>query len=145
MVQLTDYQNRKHKRGLCITPFCRNAHARDRKHCHKCSKRRWRENNPLKASYCNLKTNAKRRGKQFDLTFEEFKEIARQAEFKDRGIKRMSYHLDRIDETKGYTKDNLQLLPNYLNIKKYKNYVNGTTTVSTRIEDPTQIDNEAPF
>lgn len=35
--------------------------------CYKCISRKYRENNPIKASYQNLRTNAKRRKKRIQI------------------------------------------------------------------------------
>ena len=86
----------------------------------------------------NLKHNAIRRGKVFDLNFEEFKAFAVKSGYmKKKGRFSQSFHIDRIDENKGYTIDNLQVLTNAQNVKKYLQYsynqhgkpVNYTTTV----------------
>lgn len=146
MAELTGHQIKKKRRGICITRYCMKTARKGSNYCHGCEGRRWRNKNPLKASYKDLKQNAKRRGKEFDLTFEEFKEFASMAEYRDRGITRTSYHLDRIDETKGYTKDNLRYLENHLNVKKYRNFYNGANRVTTVIEKPKEEDNEdLPF
>ena len=83
----------------------------------------WRKKNPLMACYQNLKYNAKRRNKQFDLKFEEFKRFAILSKyFVKKGIYKDSYHIDRIDESKGYTADNIQVLTNSENIRKFIDY-----------------------
>ena len=79
----------------------------------------WRKKNPVKYAYQSLKNNAKRRGKVFELTLEQFKEFAIKTRYMaKRGIYKNSYHIDRIDEAKGYTIDNIQVLTNSENIKK---------------------------
>lgn len=83
--------------------------------------RKWREKNKLKYSYYNLKHNAKRRNIIFLLSYKEFCEFAFKCTlFLQRGIKRESYHIDRIDESKGYEIGNLQMLTNIENITKYQ-------------------------
>lgn len=83
----------------------------------------WRKKNPIRSAYTTLKCNAKRRGKVFKLTFEEFKEFAIKTDYINRkGITATSYHIDRIDENKGYTVDNIQVLTNRDNVKKYFNH-----------------------
>jgi len=85
--------------------------------------RRWRKNNPMNAAYNNLKNNAKRRGKPFELTFEQFKQFAIKTEYiAKKGISATSYTIDRINEELGYTIDNIQVLQNSDNIKKYKRF-----------------------
>lgn len=106
---------------LCITPYCRNNKTKNSSYCHKCNKRQYRERNPIRSSYTNLKCNSKRRGIEFSLTFEEFEQFCQQTEYiKGVGKKKDSYSIDRIDPTKGYTIDNIQVLTLSENSKKAK-------------------------
>ena len=90
-------------------------------YCYGCISRKRRERNPLKVAYYKLKSNAKRRGKEFDLTFDQFKNFAIKTSYcLKRGRTRSSYHIDRIDENRGYTIDNIQVLTNKDNVIKYK-------------------------
>lgn len=83
----------------------------------------WRERNPVRAAYLNLKSNAKRRGKQFELTFEEFEEFAVSTSYiAKKGRRKHSMHIDRIDENIGYTRSNIQPLQNGQNVRKYLRY-----------------------
>jgi hypothetical protein len=85
--------------------------------------RKWRENNPLRYAYQTTKDNAKRRGKEFDLSFNEFKEFAIRVDYiKKKGIHASSIHIDRIEEEKGYTVNNIQPLENSQNVRKYLDY-----------------------
>lgn len=82
--------------------------------------RKWRKENPIKAAYANLKANAKRRGKEFTITIEQFRQFCQQTDYiKRKGRRATCYHVDRIDETKGYTIDNIQALSNRDNVRKY--------------------------
>ena len=106
----------------CATKGCRSV-AYKGKFCNKCKTDRYRKRNPIKASFYILKENAKRRGKPFDLTFDQFKEFVIKTEYiKKKGIFSESYHIDRIDESLGYTIDNIQLLTNSQNVRKYLKY-----------------------
>ncbi len=72
----------------------------------------WREQNPLQACYNNLKSNAKRRSIPFTLTLEQFATFCYKTDYlKGKGRKSASYSIDRIDNDKGYTLDNIQVLP----------------------------------
>jgi hypothetical protein len=71
----------KKKQKRCKTPGCRNKRALHRSVCHKCASRKYRENNPMRASYQHLKDNAKRRGIYFDLTFEEFVQFCYETDY----------------------------------------------------------------
>ena len=78
----------------------------------------------MKAAYCNLKANAKRRGKEFSLTFEQFRDFAIKTDYhQKKGVEKESFHIDRIDEEKGYSIDNIQVLTNSQNVKKYVKYI----------------------
>lgn len=79
--------------------------------CATCRTRLRRANDPTKAAYTNLKQNAKRRGHSFDITFDQFKAFCIATDYiVNKGIYKESYSLDRIDPTKGYTLDNLQVM-----------------------------------
>lgn len=65
----------------------------------------------MRNTYLNMKGNAKRRGKLFDLTFEQFKEFAIEVNLlHKRGRTSKSYTVDRKENDKGYTLGNLQML-----------------------------------
>lgn len=84
------------------------------------SLRNWRKNNPEKYCFQTLRNNSKRRGKDFDLTFEQFLQFAAKTNYiLGKGRTRESFHIDRIDESKGYTIDNIQVLTNAENVKKF--------------------------
>ena len=94
----------------CATKFCRKHAVKGRGiFCFSCRSRRSRAANPMKWSYWNLKSNAKRRGKDFSLTFEEFKEFCEETNYiAGKGRTLLSYSIDRIDNTKGYHKGNIR-------------------------------------
>jgi hypothetical protein len=94
-----------------------------RKICGACAKRLYRLRNPLRSQYQIQKDNAKRRGKAFSLSFEQFCNFAKKYNYiQSKGITRESLHIDRIREDGGYTPDNIQVLPNHINVKKYLKY-----------------------
>lgn len=65
----------------------------------------------MKYAFHTSKTNAKSRNKFWDLTFEEFEEFAISTEYiGKKGKTAESYSIDRIENDKGYTKTNLQIL-----------------------------------
>lgn len=103
----------------CKTKYCRNAPKKGRT-CSTCHTREYRKNNPYRYSYNNLKSNAKRRGKEFNLTFEEFKEFSIKTNYLiGKGRSKDSYTIDRIDTEKGYSIDNIQILSNSENVRKH--------------------------
>lgn len=111
---------------LCSTPRCMHKMPKGKKYgpnwvCGTCSKRRWRKEHPMEASYQTLKYNSTRRKVYFDLTFEEFKEVCYKYDYMaGKGRTRLSYTVDRKIEGKkpGYTKDNIQCLPKGVNSQK---------------------------
>jgi len=103
----------------CETKGCRNIAYKGR-FCNKCKSATYRKSNPIKASFYILKANATRRGKPFDLTFDQFKSFVIKTEYiKKKGIFSESYHIDRIEESLGYTIDNIQLLTNAQNVRSF--------------------------
>lgn len=111
---------------------------------------KWRMENPLKAAFTNLRENAKRRGKEFDLTFEQFCAFAiRTGYMKKKGRWAESWHIDRKEETLGYTIDNLQVLTNAQNVRKYLKYYydeqNRRMVFSTKTVKPRKATKSDPF
>lgn len=107
---------------VCITKFCRKPGYRGN-YCHSCQKRRYKERHPERYAYSVLKNNAKRRKKEFDLTFDQFLQFVIKTNYMvSRGRFKDCYHIDRIDETKGYTIDNIQVITNTQNIRKFLSY-----------------------
>lgn len=80
----------------CSTKRCTNERAKSRLFCHKCRKKKYKENNPVNNAYFILKYNAKRRGKEFSLTLEEFKQFCIETDYmskKGRRSKSYTKHL----------------------------------------------------
>lgn len=95
----------------CDTKYCRGRKKTGRRICSKCVMRAWRSKNPVKAMFAALKHNAKRRGKQFDLTIEQWTEFVTQHNMLDnRGKNGWSLSVDRIDQERGYAVDNIRPL-----------------------------------
>ena len=83
---------------------------------------KWRAANPIKASYLNAKSNAKKRDIAFELTFEQYRRFVQEHNYMNsKGRSRDSLHIDRIDASKGYVISNLQVLTNSENVKKQWN------------------------
>ena len=107
----------------CQTPYCRNTAIKDRKLCGSCRKRIYRKKYPIKATYQDLRNNAKRRGKEFTLTFEEFKTFCVKTEYIiNKGRTKEGFTIDRIDQNEGYHIWNIQVLSNTKNVKKFIEY-----------------------
>ena len=143
--RLTPYEQSKIKKGQCIVFRC----TKPNKSGHYCYAHRQalaRKKDPVKYAYYDLKSNARRRGKVFALTLEQFRRFAVEVEFfSERGRKSKSYHIDRIDENKGYTIDNIQLITNAENIKKFRTQSQHGYTTVTQINQSQHSTEKAPF
>lgn len=103
---------------MCATKNCRKI-AKKGNYCASCSIVRFSAKHPEKYAYFVLRNNAKRRGKVFTISFDEFLTFITKTKYmKKKGIEAQSLHIDRIDESKGYEPGNLQMLTNTQNIKK---------------------------
>jgi hypothetical protein len=95
----------------CLTPNCINEAAKGRRICGKCRSRKYRAKYPLKAWYDTLKMNARRRGKEFTLTQEQFSEFCKRTGYDEhKGKTADSLSVDRIKSHLGYTIDNIQAI-----------------------------------
>jgi hypothetical protein len=96
---------------ICQTEGCQNEARLHRKLCHKCEKRKYREKYPLKYWYDTLKMNAKRRGKDFSLTLEQFETFCKQTGYNElKGKTASSLSIDRINNDRGYCFDNIRAI-----------------------------------
>lgn len=119
----TEAEKKKKAKGLCITPYCTSKARYGGSMCHPCRNKAFRQKDPLKYAYQTLKDNAKRRGKDFTLTFEYFCELAKQIDYMNKkGTKAKSMQIDRKDEERGYHNDNVQGLTLAENRYKYDQY-----------------------
>lgn len=101
----------KKAKGLCVAYRCTRKHTPKDRFCAKHSKRHQKESNHVSYCYANLRQNAKRRGKQFDLTIEEFRCFCEKTKYLERkGKSGKSASIDRVDPAKGYSIDNIQVL-----------------------------------
>lgn len=120
---------------LCSVKFCINKHRKGRTICHTHDKQQWRERYPMKAAFQTLRHNATRRGKTFDLTFEQFENFCYETNYMaGKGRSKKSYSIDRIDNTRGYAANNIQVLTKSNNSKKsnkvlHYDYRTNTATV----------------
>ena len=74
----------------------------------------------MRAAYKALRDNSKRRHKEFTLTFEQFQQFAIEVDYiKKKGRSNRAYHIDRQDNDKGYTIDNIRVLTGLQNRRKY--------------------------
>lgn len=136
----------------CKTKHCRKKQAPKGFYCYSCLKAKYAKKHPIKYAFSNLRRNARRRGKSFSLTFEQFKEFAIKTDYiNKRGTSADSYTIDRIDPSKGYEIENIQVLTNSENVKKYAyidSYYSQHTGMSfntTFFRTENKSKNEAPF
>jgi len=102
----------------CKNKNCKRQVKGNRK-CQSCNTKAYREKYPVRYAYQTLKHNAKRRGKDFDLTFEQFEAFCISTEYHEkRGINKLSASIDRIDNSRGYHIDNIQILDMIDNSRK---------------------------
>lgn len=124
MRELTPAEQRKRNQGLCITKFCRKP-AKAGIHCHACHRRLWAEKNPLRYCFCNLRGNARRRKKDFTLTFEQFCYKVTGTDYLNperRGTTKYCLSIDRRFNEYGYHCWNIRVITISLNSSK-RNYV----------------------
>lgn len=96
----------------CATPYCRGKAVKGRgMTCGTCKTKKWREANPVKYAFDTLRTNAKRRGHVFALTFAEFSIFCEATKYMEKkGITGQSLSIDRIDPRIGYVITNIQVM-----------------------------------
>lgn len=117
----TDHQKQKIRKGICATPFCVKNRAKQKSFCWSCVRERYRQAHPIEYAFQVLRNNAKRRGKDFTLTLEQFTVFVKQNDYMNKkGTKCKSLQIDRIDESRGYHFDNIQAITLRENIYKYR-------------------------
>lgn len=105
----------------CSTKSCRRSAAKNRKQCHTCRSANYRKKHPIRSAYLNLKANSKRRGIEFTLTLDQFNDFCFVTEYvAGKGRSRDSFTIDRIDNSRGYTVDNIQVMTKSANSSKGK-------------------------
>ena len=98
----------------CRTSRCRRTVDKKKEHspfCWRCRFKIRMDQNPLLYYFGSLRRSAKRRGKDFSLTFEEYRDFAVKTDYaKLKGKSSLSLSIDRKDNSKGYSADNIQCL-----------------------------------
>jgi len=118
--ELTPNEARKKRAGLCIASYCTKKAPKGRHMCYACARRDWAERNPEHYLFCNLRGNARRRGKEFGISLDEFKEFLEKENYlrRKRGRTKTSVSIDRPDNTRGYFADNMGTLTLKANAEK---------------------------
>jgi hypothetical protein len=88
--------------------------------CQVCRNKRYRQKYPIKYQYTILKTNAKRRHKEFTLTYSEFEKFCIASNYdKFHGKTKFDLSIDRINNDIGYTIENIRAITISENCKKH--------------------------
>src|SRR5258706_148054 len=105
--------------GYCNTVNCLVVCPPNRKRCSKCRKRDWRKNNPIKAADNHSRSNAKRRGIEFTISFEYWQAFCAAYRYiENKGMKADSITVERENDNKGYVEGNLTVLTRKENVTK---------------------------
>lgn len=119
--------------------MCNHKPEKNRTDCRKCRYNKEKTTDLVAWSYRTLKANAKRRGKMFTITLDEFRDFCYETQLlTNRGTKSTSYTVDRIDNRYGYHIGNIQKLTNAENARKKDkilnyDYENKTATVTEKL------------
>lgn len=88
--------------------------------CHKHYAIYRRQKDPVYDRFVNFKGNALRRKKEFTITLEQFREFCEKTGYiVKKGMRGARCSVDRINNSLGYSIDNIQLLTIQKNIEKY--------------------------
>lgn len=100
------------KKGICQAHGCLNgSRPGGDRFCAKHRKRYLKNRDPERYTYQALRSNAKRRGKEFLITLKEFREWCKETKYMElKGRSKLKASIDRIDPSRGYEKGNLQIL-----------------------------------
>jgi len=102
----------------CATNFCRGRTMKHwkKKYCPRCNHKIFREKNPLRYAFGNLRRRAKQRGKEFLLTFEQYVQFAIETGYdKLKGKTKYSLSINRKDPQGPYSVDNIEAVSLSLN------------------------------
>lgn len=103
----------------CKTKYCKRKARSGKSICTTCDKKAWRKKFPMKAAFQTLRHNATRRGKPFSLTFAQFEKFCYETKYMaGKGRSSVSFTIDRVDNSKGYTADNIQMITKGENSRK---------------------------
>lgn len=115
-----EYSRRK-KQKRCVVAFCQNRAGNNGKFrfCYKHHRQHQKFNNPLRYWFDVLRQNARSRKKEFNLTIKEFEIFCNQTGYLELKSKNAGgASIDRIDNEKGYSLDNIQMLTLSQNSRK---------------------------
>lgn len=111
------------KAEQCRVDGCSKTRAPNRSMCWMHKARRFKQINPHSYIWSKLKYNAKKRGIRFTLTKRFFLLFCLANNYTTlRGHKNNDYNIDRIDNSKGYERGNIQILTGEENLRKYHDH-----------------------
>lgn len=107
----------------CSTPYCKNK-VPGNYQCNKCRSKKWREANPIKYSFYNLRNRARRDNIPFTIVFEDFEKWCVNVHYigMKRGRGANARTVDRRYNDIGYHIDNIQVMEKRDNVIKYFSY-----------------------
>jgi hypothetical protein len=104
---------------ICTVPYCRRKARPQRRKCNTCTKREWRERNPIEYRYDNLRTHAKERRKDFTLTLAEFRKFCEETDYHNAtGLHPDAVTVDRVRPEQGYSANNIRPLSHQANSER---------------------------
>jgi len=99
------------KRSHCQAYRCKGKKDKSGKFCAKHYKRLRKFRDPVAYAYSVTKCNARRRGKSFDLTLEEWRQFCEDTRYVElKGRTAASASIDREDNRLGYTLSNIRVI-----------------------------------
>lgn len=106
------YRLTKGSDGLCCrVKGCKTERAKDRSLCGKHRIRLWRKRNPTRNAFNQVRSKARQRKIEFDLSFDDFKVLCEESGYVEgKGRRSECLSLDRQDPDKGYTVENIEVI-----------------------------------
>jgi hypothetical protein len=134
------------KPGQCIVLQCTNR-TKGRQMCNTCRSRKCRQIDPVRYAYTSLVNHAKARGIICTITLDQFRVWCRKVKYIGfTGRSADSFTIDRRHCDIGYHIDNIKVMKNIDNVKKFFTYDWRTKTVVAWAENTQQVLNEdLPF
>jgi hypothetical protein len=115
----TEAELKKKRRGRCICEGCSKKSQKRSPLCYKHAKRQWAEKHTAHYKFANLRTNAKRRKKDFTITREWFMEKVKDSGYiENSGRHAQDLSIDRPDNWRGYHEDNFRVVTVHYNSVK---------------------------
>ncbi len=104
--------------------FCKNCDEKKaqkgRNICGRCRSSAYTRKHPIRRVYADLRANAKRRGKEFTITYKYFERWIKKTPYmQGRGRGSEDLNIDRKKEKLGYVPGNLQVIECKYNVQKY--------------------------